>query len=60
MLYAVSPENLKTTHGGHDDSDEKLYQIIQLQTEVTLSQQSRNWQNTIAWQWLDNKQSLPF
>jgi iron complex outermembrane receptor protein len=50
--------NLTTTHGERDASDEKLYQIIPLQTEVTLQHQSGNWQNSIVWQWVDSKRDV--
>ena len=46
---------LSTTHGNQDNSDVYLYQIVPLQTELALRQQSGNWQNAIVWQWVDSK-----
>ncbi len=46
---------LVTTHGERDDSDEPMYQIKPLQTEIALHQHLGKWQNTLEWQFIDEK-----
>ena len=50
--------NLTTTHGERDESNDNLYQIVPLQTEISLRQQSGNWQNSFVWQWVDSKRDV--
>jgi iron complex outermembrane receptor protein len=46
---------LNTTHGERDDNDQPLYQIKPLQTELALQQRLGNWQNSLVWQWVAEK-----
>ncbi|MBB1438891.1 TonB-dependent receptor [Shewanella sp. SG41-4] len=47
--------NISATRGERDDNDLPLYQIKPLQTELALQQQLGDWQNSISWQWVANK-----
>jgi iron complex outermembrane recepter protein len=49
---------LSTTHGKRDKSNEPLYQIKPLQTELSLQQQKGDWQNALEWQWVAKKDSV--
>ncbi|EKE79948.1 TonB-dependent receptor [Idiomarina xiamenensis 10-D-4] len=46
---------IAAVHGERDHSDQPLYQIKPLQTQVALQQQLGDWQNSLSWQWLDSK-----
>jgi iron complex outermembrane receptor protein len=47
--------NVSATHGERNDSNEPLYQIKPLQTELALQQERGDWQNSISWQWVASK-----
>jgi len=47
--------NITNTRGERDDSNEPLYQIMPLHTELSLEQQLGKWQNALTWQWVDSK-----
>ena len=53
-LYA----KVSATRGERDDSNDALYQIQPLHSEVKLIQQVGNWQHAISWQWVDSKQRV--
>lgn len=46
---------VNATRGERDDSNDPLYQIQPLQSELKLIQQQDNWQHAISWQWVDSK-----
>lgn len=50
--------NLSSTKGERDDSDENLYQIMPLQTDLRLTQQFGNWQNSAQWLWVGRKSQV--
>ncbi|WP_390904115.1 TonB-dependent receptor plug domain-containing protein [Shewanella phaeophyticola] len=47
--------NLSATHGERDDTHQPLYQIKPLQTELGLHHQRGDWQNSVTWQWVAEK-----
>ncbi|MED5514076.1 TonB-dependent receptor [Pseudoalteromonas sp. DY56-GL22] len=47
--------SLTSTHGERDDSNEDLYQIMPLHTELSLEHEYKGWQNALSWQWVDSK-----
>ena len=51
---------LNSTRGQQDNTSRSLYQIKPLQTELALQQQLGNWQNSIVWQWLDEKERVDY
>ncbi|MDP5029173.1 TonB-dependent siderophore receptor [Paraglaciecola sp.] len=49
---------LTTTDGERDGSNEPLYQIKPLQTELSLQQELGDWQHALVWQWVAEKDSV--
>lgn len=47
--------NVTSTRGKRDDTNQPLYQIKPLHTELTLSQQIGVFENTLSWEWVDTK-----
>ncbi|TMO76185.1 TonB-dependent receptor [Pseudoalteromonas sp. S3785] len=47
--------NVTSTRGKRDDTNQPLYQIKPLHTELTLSQQIGGFENTLSWEWVDSK-----
>ncbi|MEL0603429.1 TonB-dependent receptor [Pseudoalteromonas undina] len=47
--------NVTSTRGKRDDTNQPLYQIKPLHTELTLSQQIGVFENTLSWEWVDSK-----
>ncbi|WP_425597001.1 TonB-dependent receptor plug domain-containing protein [Shewanella algicola] len=47
--------NVSATHGERDDTHQPLYQIKPLQTEFGLHHQRGDWQNSVTWQWVAEK-----
>ncbi|MCL1091561.1 TonB-dependent receptor [Shewanella profunda] len=46
---------VNVTRGERDEGDEPLYQIKPLQTELALQHQWKDWENSLAWQWVATK-----
>ena len=47
--------NVTNTRGKRDDTNQPLYQIKPLQTQLGISQQMGRFENALSWQWVDNK-----
>ena len=47
--------SISMTRGERDDTNEPLYQIKPLQTELALQHQLGDWQNNVSWQWVAAK-----
>ncbi|MEL0647075.1 TonB-dependent receptor [Pseudoalteromonas agarivorans] len=47
--------NVTNTRGKRDDTNQPLYQIKPLQTQLGISQQVGRFENELSWQWIDTK-----
>jgi iron complex outermembrane receptor protein len=47
--------NITNTRGKRDDTNQPLYQIKPLQTQLGVSQQVGRFENALSWQWVDTK-----
>ncbi|WMS91712.1 TonB-dependent receptor domain-containing protein [Pseudoalteromonas sp. HL-AS1] len=47
--------NVTNTRGKRDDTNQPLYQIKPLQTQLGISQQMGRFENALTWQWVDTK-----
>jgi len=47
--------NVTNTRGKRDDTNQPLYQIKPLQTQLGISQQVGRFENELSWQWVDTK-----
>lgn len=47
--------NITNTRGTRDDTNQALYQIKPLQTQLGLHQKIGNFENAITWKWVDDK-----
>lgn len=47
--------NVANTRGKRDDTNQPLYQIKPLQTQLGISQQIGRFENALSWQWVDTK-----
>ena len=47
--------NITNTRGKREDTNQALYQIKPLQTQVGVSQKMGVFENTLSWQWVDTK-----
>ncbi|MBB1304530.1 TonB-dependent receptor [Pseudoalteromonas sp. SR43-5] len=47
--------NVTNTRGKRDDTNQPLYQVKPLQTQLGISQQMGRFENALSWQWVDNK-----
>ncbi|MEM5509449.1 TonB-dependent receptor [Pseudoalteromonas sp. AS71] len=47
--------NVTNTRGKRDDTNQPLYQIKPLQTQLGISQQIGRFENALSWQWVDTK-----
>lgn len=47
--------NITNTRGTRDDTNQDLYQIKPLQTQLGLHQKIGRFENVLTWQWVDNK-----
>ena len=47
--------NVTNTRGKRDDTNQPLYQIKPLQTQLDISQQIGRFENVLSWQWVDTK-----
>ncbi|QQM63436.1 TonB-dependent receptor [Pseudoalteromonas sp. LC2018020214] len=47
--------NVTNTRGKRDDTNQPLYQIKPLQTQLGISQQMGRFENALSWQWVDTK-----
>lgn len=50
--------DVNITRGERDEGNEPLYQIKPLETELSLSQEWDNWQNSLVWQWIGAKEDV--
>ncbi|WP_024604690.1 MULTISPECIES: TonB-dependent receptor [unclassified Pseudoalteromonas] len=56
----VLTANVASTRGERDDTNQPLYQIKPLHTELTLSQQIGIFENALSWEWVDTKSRVDF
>ena len=49
---------VNVTRGERDEGNEPLYQIKPLQTELALQHQLGQWENSLSWQWVANKDRI--
>lgn len=47
--------NVSATHGERNDTHQPLYQIKPLQTELSMHHKLGDWQNSLTWQWVAEK-----
>ncbi|UJX26553.1 TonB-dependent receptor [Pseudoalteromonas sp. CF6-2] len=50
--------SLTSSHGERDDSNEDLYQIMPLNTKLSVEHEYKGWQNALNWQWVDSKTNV--